>query len=303
MLRTGLLTIAMIVALQGFCFGQGFLDSLLGPSGLGLWGGGDAASQQYNNPQMWGGAQGPQQQPYQQPGAPGQQQMTYPPAGAQGYPQGYPQQGYGYPQAPGYGQPQQGVYSDWQNYPPAPIGGDQQQYAPPQGTSAPQQYQTPQQYPAQQQYQAPQRYTAPPVQAAPTRPTQAAPGQPSLRPGQYVPGQAPVAAADDLPPGAVRMTTTTPEGTRVEYYPPADEPGLPQSAAQPPVRRLKPKPAATKAQSAKQVRPREQTVGGTETTGGAPIAMPKPVQIPQGQDPRYGWGAAVNRGPVAPAAR
>ena len=38
MLRTGLLTIAMIVALQGFCFGQGFLDSLLGPSGLGLWG-------------------------------------------------------------------------------------------------------------------------------------------------------------------------------------------------------------------------------------------------------------------------
>ena len=59
MLRTGLLTIAMIVALQGFCFGQGFLDSLLGPGGLGLWGGGDAASQQYNNPQMWGGAQGP----------------------------------------------------------------------------------------------------------------------------------------------------------------------------------------------------------------------------------------------------
>jgi hypothetical protein len=101
----------------------------------------------------------------------------------------------------------------------------------------------------------------------------------------------------------VRMTTTTPEGTRVEYYPPTDEPGLPQGAAQPPVRRLKPKPAATKAQSAKQVRPREQTVGGTETTGGSPIAMPKPVEIPQGQDPRYGWGAAVNRGPVAPAAR
>ena len=63
MLRTGLLTIAMIVALQGFCFGQGFLDSLLGPSGLGLWGGGDAASQQYNNPQMWGGAQGPHSNP------------------------------------------------------------------------------------------------------------------------------------------------------------------------------------------------------------------------------------------------
>ena len=268
MLRTGLLTIAMIVALQGFCFGQGFLDSLLGPSGLGLWGGGDAASQQYNNPQMWGGAQGPQQQPYQQPGAPGQQQMTYPPAGAQGYPQGYPQQGY---------LRRQGMASRNREFIRtgktirrhllAAISSSMRRRRdlPLRSNTRPQQ-----QYPAQQQYQAPQRYTAPPVQAAPARPTQAAPGQPSLRPGQYVPGQAPVAAADDLPPGAVRMTTTTPEGTRVEYYPPTDEPGLPQGAAQPPVRRLKPKPAATKAQSAKQVRPREQTVGGTETTGGRP---------------------------------
>jgi hypothetical protein len=289
MLRTGLLTIAMIVALQGFCFGQGFLDSLLGPGGLGLWGS-DSSGQQYNNPQMWGGAQGPPQQPYQQPGAPGQQQMTYP----QGYPQGYPQQGYGYPQAPGYGQPQQGVYADWQNYTPAPIGGDQQQYAPQQESSPPQQY------PAQQQYQAPTRYTAPPVQAAPARPAQRTQGQPSLRPGQYVPGQAPL-VADDLPPGSVRMTTTTPQGTRVEYYPPADEPGMTQGAAQPPVRRLKPKPAAAKAQSA--VRPREQTAGRTESSGGSSVAMPKPVEIPQGQDPRYGWGAAVNRGPIAPDAR
>src|SRR5208283_5028617 len=107
MLRTGLLTIAMIVALQGFCFGQGLLDSVLGPGGLGLWGG--DSTQQYNNPQMWGGAQGPPQQPYQQPSAPGQQQMSYPPAGAQAYPPGYPQQGSGYQQAPGYGAQQQGV--------------------------------------------------------------------------------------------------------------------------------------------------------------------------------------------------
>jgi hypothetical protein len=28
------------------------------------------------------------------------------------------------------------------------------------------------------------------------------------------------------------------------------------------------------------------------------IAMPKPEQIPQGSDPRLGWGAAVNRGPA-----
>jgi hypothetical protein len=297
MLRTGLLTIAMIVALQGFCFGQGILDSLLGPSGLGLWGGGETAAQQYNNPQMWGGAPGQAQQPYQQPGAPGQQQMAYPPAGAQGgYPQGNPQQGYGYPQPQGYSYQQQGVNADWQNYPPAPIGGNPQQYSTTQESQAPQQYQT------QQQYQQPQRYVAPPVQAGPGQPTQGAPGQPALRPGQYAPSQAPV-TADDLPPGAVRMTTTTPEGTRVEYYPPADDPGAPQGPVQPAPRRLKAKPATTKPQTVKRAQPREQTTSGVESTGGSSIAMPKPVEIPQSQDPRYGWGAAVNRGPVAPAAR
>jgi hypothetical protein len=292
MIRTGLITIAMIVALQGFCFGQGFLDSLLGPGGLGLWGSGDATSQQYNNPQMWSGGQGQAQQPYQQPG-PGQQQMAYP--GAQGgYPQGYPQQGYGYPQAQGY--QQQGVYADWQNYPPAPIGGNTQQYSATQGSEAPQQYQ------AQQQYQPPQRYVAPPVQAAPTPPVQRTPGQPSLQREQYVPAEAQV-SADDLPPGSVRMTTTTPEGTRVEYYPPPNEQGVAQPPARPPVRRLKHKPAAPKAQSARRAQPREHTARGAESTGGSSIAMPKPVEIPQSQDPRYGWGAAVNRGPVAPSTR
>jgi len=293
MLRTGLLTIAMIVALQGLCFGQGFLDSLLGPSGLGLWSGSDPSAQQYNNPQMWGGAPGQAQQPYQQPGGPGQQQMTYP-QGA--YPPGYPQQGYGYQQPQGYSYQQQGVYGDWQNYPPAPIGGNPQQYSTTQESPAPQQY------PSQQQYQQPQRYVAPSVQAAPDQTAQGAPGQPALRPGQYAPGQLPI-TADDLPPGAVRMTTTTPEGTRVEYYPPADEPGAPQGTVQPAPRRLKPKPAAPRAQTVKRAQPREQTTGGVESTGGSSIAMPKPVEIPQGQDPRYGWGAAVNRGPVAPSAR
>jgi hypothetical protein len=291
MLRTGLITIAMVVALQGFCFGQGFLDSLLGPSGLGLWGGGEATSQQYNNPQMWSGGQGQAQQPYQQPGVPGQQQ-AYPPAGAQGgYPQGYqPQQGYGYPQTQGYSYHQQGVYGDWQNYPPAPIGGNTQQYSSTQGSAAP------------QQYQAPQRYVAPPTQPTPAQPVQRTQAQPSMQRGQYVPAEAQV-SADDLPPGSVRMTTTTPEGTRVEYYPPANEPGAPQPTARPPVRRLKHKPAAPKAQSVKRAQPRERTAGGVESTHGSSIAMPKPVEIPQSQDPRFGWGAAVNRGPVAPSTR
>jgi hypothetical protein len=312
MLRTGFVTIAMIIALQGFCFGQGILDSLLGPGGLGVWGG--DAGNQYNNPQMWGGAQGPQQQPYQQPSYPGQQQMSYPQPGAQAYPPGYSQQGYSNPQAPGY--QQQGLYADWQNYPAAPIGGNPQeysaqqqpaatqQYQAPQQSAAPQQYQAPPQYQAQQQYQPPQQYTTAPPQAGPTQPMQAAPGQSPLRPGQYVPGEGPI-TADDLPAGAVRVTTTTPEGTRVEYYPPTGELGAPppEGAVRRPARQPKPKPAAAKPQGARQAQPREQNVSGAESPGSSSIAMPKPVEIPQGQDPRYGWGAAVNRGPVAPSAR
>jgi hypothetical protein len=280
MLRTGLITIAMIAALQGICFGQGFLDSILGPGGLGLWGSGDAPSQQYNNPKMGRGAQGPTQQLYQQPAASGQQQTTYPPAGAQAYPRSYPEKGYGYPQQ-GYSYQQQGVH------------GDPQQYSATQVSSAPQQHQAP------QQSRAPQQYTAPLAQATPGRPAQAAPRQPSLRPGQHAPGHAPV-TADDLPPGAVRMTTTTPEGAWVQYYPPTDEPGAPQGTIQRPARQLKPKPAAAKAQSVKRAQPHAQTTNGTESPDSSAIEMPK---IPQSLDPRNGWDTAVNRGPVAPAAR
>ncbi|MGB6067805.1 MAG: hypothetical protein WBG50_23610 [Desulfomonilaceae bacterium] len=296
MIRTGLLTIVMIVALQGFCFGQGLLDSVLGPGGLGLWGG-DTTSQ-YQNPQMWtGNAQGQMQQP-----APGQQ------------PTGYPQQGYAYPQAQAYGYQQQGVNSDWQNYPSAPVGSGGQQYSPPQQPAAPpqygvqQQYQTQQQFPpqqrvpAQQQYSGSQRYNAPRAQAVPVRPTQAATARPSFKPGEYAPGQAPV-TAEDLPAGAVRMTTTTPQGTRVDYYPPAGEPNPAQGAVRRPVRHLKPKPAGAKAQSARRFQPREQTAGRAVSQASSSIAMPKPVAIPQGQDPRFGWSSAVNRGPTAQPAR
>jgi len=252
MLRTGLITIAMIAALQGICFGQGFLDSILGPGGLGFWGGSDAASQQYKNPQMGGGAQGPSQQPYQQPAASGQQQITYPPAGAQAHPQGYPGKGDGYPQQ-GYSDQQQGVYGRPQNYPPAPIGGNPWQSSATQAFSAPQQYQ------ASQQSQAPQQYAAPQAQAAPGRAAQAPSGQPLYRPRPYAPGQAPV-TADDPHRGAVRMITITPKGPGVQYHPPVDEPGAPQGTVQRPARQLKPKRTAAKAQSVK----RAQPPGGVE---------------------------------------
>ena len=299
MLRTGLLTIAMIVALQGFCFGQGFLDSLLGPSGLGLWGGGDAASQQYNNPQMWGGAQGPQQQPYQQPGAPGQQQIDLSACRCPGLPPGlscriWLSTARVWPAATGSlsetGKTiRRHLLAAISSSIAASTGAFRSPAIPDPSSSS---------------TQAPQRYTAPPVQAAPASPTQAAPRQPSLRPGQYVPGHAPVATADDLPPGAVRMTTTTPEGAWVQYYPPTDEPGA-APGCQPSARlgSLSPNPPPAKAQSAKHAQPHEQTTSGTESRMAPPIEMPKPVEIPQSLDPRYGWDTAVNRGPVAPAAR
>ena len=39
MIRIGVIAFVMIIAFQGFASGQGFLDSVLGPGGLGLWSG------------------------------------------------------------------------------------------------------------------------------------------------------------------------------------------------------------------------------------------------------------------------
>jgi hypothetical protein len=268
MLRKGILVVVLIAASQGFCFGQGFLDSVFGPGGLGIWGG-DASN--LTNQQFQG--------------APQQQQQVYPGQQAQ-----YPANAY--PQNPYYNQ--QGVYGDWQNYPAATIG--------PQG-----------QYPAEQQYQAPQQQYQqpqysnqpqgfPPVQAPPQMGSQQPVGaqfqQQPMLPQQYPPGP-PAVSAEDLPAGAVRMTTTTPDGTTVQYYPPEGEPmqapGMAPATPQQP-RRIRVKPAAPKQQAgARATQPREKT-GVTTPAGG--IAMPKPVEVPQG-DPRYGWGAA----PVAPETR
>ncbi len=296
MIRIATITLSMIIALQGFAFGQGLLDSVFGPGGLGLWGGN--SSGQFNPQGYQESPPMPQQQQYPQPpAAPGQQ---YP--SAAGYPQQY------------YGQ-QQGVYSDWQNQPPAVIGSTdqyggsqqypqqqpQQQYAEqPQYQQYPAQQQYQQQYPPQQPQYAPpqQQYGPQPMPAAQSR----APQRP-LRPGQYAPGQSPVGPgqmrAEDLPAGSVRVTTTTPDGTTVQYYPPSGEPD--ESVGRTPRQRrlVAPKPARTK-QMQKNA---DQTPGVGAPRGAAPIAMPKPVEIPQGQDPRYGWGAAVDRAPSAPPVR
>ena len=100
MLRTGLVVIALVFALQCQASAQGFLDSIFGPSGLGLWG--DSFTSQFNSPEPHAaGNQMPGQMPYQgYPQAPGYQQQYYP--SQQGYaPQQYAPQGQGYYPQPG----------------------------------------------------------------------------------------------------------------------------------------------------------------------------------------------------------
>ncbi|MBI5249908.1 MAG: hypothetical protein HY912_10475, partial [Desulfomonile tiedjei] len=113
MIRIGMIALVMIVAFQGLASGQGLLDSVLGPGGLGIWGG--DSGQQFNPQSTYGSP-------------PGQQQPYYPPPGQQQY----PPQSYG---------AQQGVYPDWQNQPPSAVGSAGAQYG-----GAPQQYPDPQQY-------------------------------------------------------------------------------------------------------------------------------------------------------------
>lgn len=192
----------------------------------------------------------------------GQQSMQPPDGGQQG---AYPQQGYGY-QVPPYAT-QQGVYSDWHaNQPSAPQG-------PP-----------------------PVQYSAPPQQ--PAYGPQQAYGQqaPPLRPGQYSPSYPQSQVFDEnLPAGAVRITTTTPDGTMVQYYPPSGD--QEEQVNQPPQRRQKPRNAPRQSAPKPQQQAVEQPQVSTQGPSGGSIAMPRPVEIPKEQDPRAGWGAAVNRLP------
>lgn len=261
MLRVWLVALVLAVALQGIAYGQGFLDSILGPGGLGVWGspqGQVPVGNQFNSPQFYGGSQDPNAMYYQQPGLQGQPpSMTYSQPAAPGYQQPPAPQQYGYPNQGYVSQP--GVYGEWQNYQTPPTG-------PP-----------------------PVRYSAPPPQTPAGAPAPAASAQPPLRPGQYSPNQGPPAEddVDRLPPGALRITTTTPEGTIVQYYPPAGAAPPEQTVSaprrQPPARR-----AAPTRKRAPQTQAAESPAPAASVTG--QVAMPKPVEIPSGRDPRSGWG-------------
>ncbi len=256
--KIALITILSIL-IPAACFGQGILESVLGPGGLGVWNGG--GSNQFNYQQFQG------QQPNQ--------------AAQQGYQQGpnpYAQPNQGYAPPPGYpNYSQQGVNSDWQNSE--------------QPTNA-------------QQGPPPVSYIAPPPQQGP--PPNAGPiaqgRQPQPAPGQYPSYQQPQQFDENLPAGAVRITTQTPDGTTVQYYPPQGEDmeNQPVAVRHPKQRRGQ---AAPKPGRAKKPVQEHQTSTGTTEGPGTSIAMPRPVEIPQGQDPRSGWNSFNRGAPVAPPAQ
>ncbi|MEW6529513.1 MAG: hypothetical protein AB1473_01675 [Thermodesulfobacteriota bacterium] len=281
MIRIVAFTLAIVVSLSGLAFAQGgFLDSIFGPSGLGLWGGGydQQSVQQYNSPGFYG-APNPAQQSYgqwpgQQPDMGYQQQMGY----QQPAPY-YPQPGYGetgpYP-SPGATHPdwyQQQQQQQYTQTPPPPV-----EYGPaPVQTPAP---------------APPQVRAARPAQPAPRAAARPAPGR-GQDPGAQIPRD------EALPSGAVKITTITPQGTRVEYYPPPPGMEQPDQAAVRPQRR----PAATRTPAQTERKPEARRIAPSPSaadSSGSSIAMPSPVQVPKGQDPRSGWGAAVDRGPRAP---
>lgn len=277
MMRAWLAALIVTVAFHGIAYGQGFLDSVFGPSGFGMWGQGQMdqqTTQRFNSPEFYQGQMNPEQGQFPQ-GVPPQAPMQYGQQGAPGYypPQGAPQVQY-YSNQPGAEGDWQGAQQPMMQQAPP---GYQVQQAPPPVRYAPQ----------QQRVQGP-----PPAQSM----------QPPLRPGQYSPQQGPPPSpdVDRLPPGAVSITTITPDGTTVQYYPPAGEAPPP---VQQPGRRVAPqrpkKPAATA--TAKPAPEQTQAGARTDETGG--VAMPKPVQIPSGRDPRSGWDHAVNRAPRAPEVR
>ncbi len=279
MIRT-IIIVTVFCLTAGNCFGQGLLDSVLGPGGLGVWGSNQNVSTPNYGP-YGSGAPNAQYQPPQQ--------------------QQYQAQA---PMHPGYNQP--GVYGDWQNYPPAVTGTpEQMQYPASADGSAVQQQYSPQAQAQQQQYPPQYQQQAPQAQGGRPMSWQAPPGQPQPQPqavqggqapmqGQAQPQQAPPqVSAEDLPAGAVRITTTTPDGTSVEYYPPAGQPMYAPEQAPP----APPQPQPVKPRRLKHKQAKEQKPAQAAPNRG-PIAMPKPVPIPQNQDPRYGWGVA----PSAPTA-
>lgn len=253
--KIGVIIFCIVLVTQGNACGQSLLDSVFGAGGLGIWGGAQQAPA-FDNPRYVGGGVDPNQQfgPPQQMGQP------------QGYGQQYPPQAYGYGQMQPYDQGQ-GYYPDYQNQPPP------QGPLPPYGQGA---MQAPPPQPAPQ-IQAPPPRQAQPMAQRSARPRGATPAQPDPYQGGRF--------GDPLPPGAARVTTTTPEGTSVQYY----APSITQEGDQYTGPSQQPRPRAASSPSRTSSKPRQETALQQEQAPRSSVAMPKPVTIPQGQDPRSGW--------------
>lgn len=263
MIRKTAAAVALTLMFGVPAFGQGLFDSVLGPGGLGLWGGSSGYEQQmlnqFNSPSFYGGMNQ------------GQSNYTSPQQVPQGYQGQAPAYGQGYPPPAtspyqGYGG-QQGVYPDWYSYQPGAVAQPQPATAAPPG---------------------PVRYTAPPPQ--PAQPPVQEP-QPPAEQARVMPQPGEI-EAEDLPPGAVHITTITPSGTTVQYYPPAGAlPVQPQAQVQQQpqpnrnVRRRTEQKPRINARRGNAGRTTSRESGASDST----VAMPQPVRLPQQMDPRMGW--------------
>jgi hypothetical protein len=275
----GVLTALVLFTQIGFA--QGVFES--------FFGGGTPGADALTGPQMFQGTAGAEQSFMAQ--AQGGQQAP----GAQSA------QGYGGYQYPSHG----GIYSDWHTYLP---GAKQPQQAqqPVQAAQPVQPQQAPQPPPVtyrapQQPPQAPQPRQAVPASQTPRQPPQAVGGA-QAQPQAQRPGL----DAEQLPAGAIQITTTTPEGTVSQYYAPPGQapPPVQDQAVQPQAQRAKPGPAQSSKKTANGAKRRVQSPAAAPAAPGAPageaapsgVAMPKPVQAPAGKDPRTGWAP-----PASPA--
>lgn len=302
MFRVAGMCCVLVIVCTSVGFSQTLFESVLGPNGFGIYNGPNIQSQmmnQFSNPNFLGIRNPQERGGLANSALPGQSQPPWPRT-QQAYGQGmgqqqYAQQGQGTAYTPGGG-----LYPDWyQNV--TPQAPPQPQYVQP-----PPQPQYTQPAPARRQ---PMQTRAAPRQPVPTQP-QARTAQPPLRPGQYTHNQPPPAprnSVDDLPPGAVRVTVDTPEGTTVQMYPPAGTP-VPMTATVQPrgphAAQGKPRRLRAKSRTAKRPTPstaQTAPLGNQVSSSKAPekqhIIMPTPVPVPQGKDPRIGWGQAVKRLP------
>ncbi len=280
---------ALITMISSPALGQGLMDSVLGAGGLGLWGGGTQQSvlNTFNSPQFYGA-------PMARPGqysAPGQsaQQGQAPAQNNYQQPQPVNAQNYYHPNVYSNGK---GLYPDWYDVGPGgyPTGQANQQPVAPQQNQA-----IPQNQPAQQNNnnvaQPPQANYQPQTQSNPNM------AQNSGQPPNSQANQRPDLSNDpeNLPSGAVKIITTTPEGTTVQYYAPqggaaqypANSNTLPQNQAptRPSARGLENQPTSAA--------PNQQGQDRTTTR----IARPSPTARPSSMDPRQSFGSGVSQGP------